>query len=253
MDSVAAKTVMNLSRRDIKIGCCGFPERRAEYYNEFSVVEVQQTFYQPPLLKTAMKWRKEAPLTFEFTIKAWQLITHSPESPTYRRLKMKIPEDKKNRYGYFRPTAEIQEAWSVTEEIAEALQCKVIVFQSPARFTPTKENRDNLRRFFKTIDRKDYWLVWEPRGEWDRTDVLRLCRELNLIPCMDPFEVGFGHGDILYLRLHGIGGYRYRYDDRDLRFLLAGIGGLPRGVGAYCMFNNISMLDDARRFKAMST
>lgn len=239
--------------KDIKVGCCGFPEAREEYCKEFSLVEVQQTFYQPPLLKTAMKWRKEAPASFEFTIKAWQLITHSPESPTYRRLKMEIPGDKRDKYGHFRPTREVQDAWDVTREIAEVLGCKVIVFQCPARFTPSKENEDNLRRFFNAIDRKGLRFVWEPRGEWDRTDVLRLCNELSLIPCLDPFTGSLEYGDILYLRLHGIGGYGYRYGDKDLRVLLKGLEGLPGGGAAYCMFNNISMLDDARRFKAMLT
>lgn len=32
----------------LKIGCCGFPVGRRQYAACFSVVEVQQTFYQPP-------------------------------------------------------------------------------------------------------------------------------------------------------------------------------------------------------------
>lgn len=66
---------MNWLNRDVKVGCCGFPEAREEYCKEFSAAEVQQTFYQPPLLKTALKWRKEAPASFEFTIKACGKIT----------------------------------------------------------------------------------------------------------------------------------------------------------------------------------
>jgi uncharacterized protein YecE (DUF72 family) len=78
----------------IKVGCCGFPVKRETYYHTFQVAEVQQTFYQPPLLATGKRWREEAPPDFEFTMKAWQLITHEPSSPTYRRLRMKIPEEK---------------------------------------------------------------------------------------------------------------------------------------------------------------
>jgi uncharacterized protein YecE (DUF72 family) len=32
----------------VKVGCCGFPLAKAEYYRWFPVVEIQQTFYNPP-------------------------------------------------------------------------------------------------------------------------------------------------------------------------------------------------------------
>ncbi|MFQ5882008.1 MAG: DUF72 domain-containing protein [Candidatus Methylomirabilales bacterium] len=63
-------------------------------FRRFPVVELQQTFYQPPRLKTVQRWREEVPATFEFTMKAWQLITHEPGSPTYRRLKIAILQAK---------------------------------------------------------------------------------------------------------------------------------------------------------------
>ncbi|HIC91498.1 MAG TPA: DUF72 domain-containing protein, partial [Syntrophaceae bacterium] len=72
----------------IKVGCCGFPKAKGIYYQQFKVVEIQQTFYQIPRVSTVQKWREEAPPDFEFTLKAWQLITHPSQSPTYRRLKI---------------------------------------------------------------------------------------------------------------------------------------------------------------------
>src|ERR671929_9964 len=58
----------------------------ADYVREFRVVEVQQTFYEPPRDATLLRWRRQAPLRFEFTLKAWQLVTHEASSPTYLRL-----------------------------------------------------------------------------------------------------------------------------------------------------------------------
>jgi len=29
----------------VKVGCCGFPVGRQDYFSQFRVVEVQQTFY----------------------------------------------------------------------------------------------------------------------------------------------------------------------------------------------------------------
>lgn len=94
----------------IQIGRCGFPAAEDEYYKNFNVVEIQQTFHQPPEQKAALKWREQAPEGFEFTLKAWQLITHEPSSPTYRRSKFSIPESKKKNHGFFKPTAEVLEA-----------------------------------------------------------------------------------------------------------------------------------------------
>lgn len=66
------------------IGTCGFAESHAATFRDFGIVEIQQTFYQPPRDTTAEKWRAEAPQDFVFTLKAWQLITHEAASPTYR-------------------------------------------------------------------------------------------------------------------------------------------------------------------------
>ena len=55
----------------IKLGMCGFTIGAAAYYKQFRVVEVQQTFYDPPTA-TLQRWREEAPPGFEFTMKAWQ-------------------------------------------------------------------------------------------------------------------------------------------------------------------------------------
>ena len=57
------------------IGCCGWPEARARYFEHFPVVELQTTFYQPPSPELAEKWRSQAPPEFIFSLKAWQLIT----------------------------------------------------------------------------------------------------------------------------------------------------------------------------------
>ena len=60
---------------------------------KFSLVEVEQTFYKLPLVKTAERWRAEAPRGFEFSIKAWQALTHLPTSPTWRRSDLKPRPD----------------------------------------------------------------------------------------------------------------------------------------------------------------
>jgi uncharacterized protein YecE (DUF72 family) len=218
---------------------------RERYFARFPIVEVQQTFYQPPRIETLRKWREEAPEGFAFALKAWQLVTHEPSSPTYRRLKASVQPEIANRYGSFRPTEEVAAAWRTTLEAARALEAEAIVFQSPASFTPTREHQANLHAFFRKArgDSGDILLGWEPRGEW-RTELAQgLCEELGLLLVLDPFRTAPPRTKIQYFRLHGIGGYRYRYRDEELDRLAEWCGGRT-----FCLFNNTNMAEDAERF-----
>lgn len=231
----------------VKIGCCGFPVGRKNYYRHFPCVEVQQTFYHPPRLAVLARWRREAPEDFEFTIKAWQLITHTPQSPTYRRLRMEVPEERSDRYGNFRPTEDVFEAWETTRGAAETLGARIIIFQTPQSFRPTPENKTNMRGFFQEIKKDGFILGWEPRG-WDAAEGEGLCSEWGLFRISDPFQDRGRGGDITYWRLHGIGGYRYRYSDDDLSLLRQWVS--QEGT-AYAMFNNLSMFQDGLRFQQL--
>ena len=229
------------------MGCCGFPVSREKYYQTFSVVELQQTFYQLPMLKTAQRWRQEAPSGFEFTMKVSQLITHEATSPTYRRYKTPIPEEKKGDYGSFKPTAEVMSAWQKTREIAQTLRAVILIFQCPPSFTPTFEHKANLRSFFSTINRGNFLLVWEPRGDWKPAEIKELCAELNLVHGVDPFKDKPSHGRLKYFRLHGKTGYSYHFTEEDLGWLKRE---WARG-DVYFMFNNVSMLEDSQRFMVL--
>lgn len=231
-------------KTDIKIGCCGFAVAQQKYFQSFKLIEIQRTFYQLPQLKTAEKWCQSAPKDFEFTMKAWQLITHEPRSPTYRRLRDKIDTAKYDRYGSFKPTAEVSEAWYRTASFAQQLGVTIVVFQCPATFRSTEENIKNFRNFFNSIDRKDLAFAWEPRGFWLEDVVRQLCEELQLIHCVDPFKNNPQFGDFQYFRLHGITGYSYGYTDDDLQILKTRIQKKPTHV----LFNNNRMYEDALRF-----
>jgi uncharacterized protein YecE (DUF72 family) len=241
---------------DIRVGCCGFPMAKAEYYRRFPVVEIQQTFYNMPRIHTAERWRKEAITSrarsgqsdFEFTMKAWQLITHETASPTYRRLRKAIPVDQKELYGSFRPTEPVLKAWTETAAVAHALGARAIVFQCPPRFTPTPEHVENLRRFFQSTDRGTFRMAWEPRGEWPPNLVGRLCKELDLVHVVDPLKQDPLSEGLRYFRLHGVTGYRYLHTDEDLRKLAEQCAG---DAPTYVLFNNQFMGEDALRFQKL--
>lgn len=228
----------------IKVGCCGFAKGKKKYFQQFKLVEIQQTFYHSPSIGTIKKWRTNAPANFEFSLKAWQLITHSPSSPTYRKAGLQIPSDKKSDYGSFKPSEEVFEAWQKTREIAQVLKARVIVFQCPAKFTPDTENVENMRCFFTNIDRGDFIFAWEPRGEWSDDIIAALCQDLDLIHCVDPLETIAVYGKTKYFRLHGGHNYRHQYTDEELARLWELCSG-----ETYVLFNNITMYNDALRFK----
>ncbi len=221
----------------LKVGCCGFPVSMKKYFETFDVVEVQKTFYKPPEVKTAEKWRKSAPEDFEFTIKAWQVITHPPSSPTYRKAGIRF-----ENCG-FSDQLKLFSWHGKNEEIAKALGAKVIVFQTPKSFKDTSENMENMRAFFNSIDR-NFTFCFEPRG-WSEEKVRQICEELGLVHVVDPFVSRQVYGEICYYRLHGFD-YKHKYTDEELEKLLSMID-----RDGYVMFNNVHMFDDALRFKKL--
>jgi len=233
-------------KNNISIGTCGFRNTKGEYAEALSTVEIQHTFYQPPQVKTLEKWRADMPAGFKFTLKAWQLITHESSSPTYKRLKKKLTEKELAESGFFKPTDIVREALETTLACAKALKARTILFQCPAKFTPTTDNIANLKRFINGIKRGKLNLAWEPRGGWDPTLVKDICEELNLWHTVDPFAQSTATPKNCYYRLHGIPRWRYTYEDGELEELASM---LPKKRLAYVFFNNITMREDAIRFR----
>ncbi len=245
--------------KTLKIGCCGFPVSRKKYMKKFNVIELQNTFYNLPSTEWAIKLRKEAPENFEFIVKAWQVITHPSKSPTWRRLKEK-PSGKLENYGWLKPTYENFEALDKVINIADKLNAKIIIFQTPASMPYNTESIEWVKKFFEEITEKynDILFGWEPRGEWNNNPrILKsiLCN-YGIIHVVDLFKrkpTCIPNG-ILYVRLHGLNGeinYKYKYTINDLEKLLTLINELEFNTG-YIMFNNVYMYQDAKLLKQLA-
>jgi uncharacterized protein YecE (DUF72 family) len=233
---------------NFRVGTCGFGRtKKDEFTKRLNCVEIQHTFYNPPQVKTLEKWRAEMPANFEFTLKAWQMITHDAGTPTYRRLKREMTEKESAEAGSFRPTETVESAWQTTLASAKALGARTILFQCPPKFTQSAENIKNLRRFFKHIDRSEMIFAWEPRGKtWEGKTVEKICKDLDLRHVVDPFKARTVTPDEVYYRLHGIGGWRYEYEEGELEELASM---LPEDQVSYVFFNNREMFADAVRFR----
>ncbi|MEZ0345939.1 MAG: DUF72 domain-containing protein [Infirmifilum sp.] len=239
---------------EVVVGTCGFSGKggRKNYFQKFSAVELQDTFYRVVPDETLRKWREEAPAGFEFTLKAFQGITHPKTSPTWRRAGGIKPTES---HGFFKPTPEVFSGWEYTMRAASILRSRVVVFQTPPSFGPTEENLENLKAFFSKINRGDLILGWEPRGKWnEKPDLLaEVLKRYDLIHVVDPFRrLPLVVGKVLYFRLHGIGrgevNYSYRYTEEDLGRLAMMIKQFESSR-IYIFFNNINMFTDALEFK----
>jgi uncharacterized protein YecE (DUF72 family) len=235
----------------VKVGLCGFSMGAAAYYAKFPVVEVQQTFYDPPARATLDRWRAQAPTSFEFTIKAWQVITHRGTSTTYRRLKSPFSEQQRAEAGAFRDNETVRGAWITTLECARRLRATAILFQCPASFKATEENANSMRHFFGSIERPSgLRMLWEPRGPWPDPLVAALCEELDLVHATDPFVRPSLTPELIYWRLHGNGSAYASYSDEELEQLHNWLGASNE---AYVMFNNVPRVQDVKRFTELST
>lgn len=232
----------------IKIGTCGFRLNKLEYAEKLSCVEVQHTFYQPPQIKTLEGWAEQMPPGFEFTLKAWQLITHEGSSPTYRRVRRALTDKESTEAGSFKLNDTVLGAWETTRDSANALGARTVLFQCPARFSQTTENIENLYAFFEHIDRGGMNCCWEPRGPWADETITAICSDLDLWHVVDPFVRRTVTPDRCYFRLHGIGGWRYKYEDAELEELIDLLSDSPL---SYIFFNNNEMIDDAVRFEKL--
>ena len=238
---------------DVRVGLCGFTQSMRSYAANFPVVEVQQTFYEPPNDATLRKWRAATGDELEYTLKVWQLVTHAAASPTYRRVNRK--PDPADEPGLFRDSAAVREGWARSLECASVLSATAMLFQCPASFTPSLANVERMRRFFECIDRPRARLLWEPRGApWieQRELALALCRDLGLVHVVDPFVTPPAKRGSVYWRLHGPGSARASYDDGALMALHRMVLDVQPNDAAYVMFNNFPRVGDAKRFIAMT-
>jgi uncharacterized protein YecE (DUF72 family) len=235
----------------LKLGMCGFTIGAAAYYRQFRVVEVQQTFYDPPAPVTLARWREAAPPGFEFTMKAWQVITHAGTSSTYRRLRSPFPAEARAEAGGFRWNETVVRAWKTTVACAAILRATAILFQCPASFRATDANAAAMRDFFARIERPaSVRLLWEPRGPWPDDVVRSLCAELGLVHAVDPFVRPSLTPALVYWRLHGNRSHYARYTDEELRQVHAWLPADP-AIDAYVLFNNIPRVRDVQRFREL--
>jgi uncharacterized protein YecE (DUF72 family) len=245
----------------VRVGTCGwsypsgrgawngvfYPPRGAEgfraghelaYYAEhFDTVEVNVTFYRPPVAATTARWVKQTPRGFEFSVKLHQKFTHpmavGREAPA---LAQKTPGP---RLLPQPSRSDVDEFKAGIEPIAASGKLGAMLVQLPAGFHADDESTAYLGRVLQTF--RDYPLAVELRhrswsdahvatlqllggfqAAWVQIDEpkFRMSIRQDLVPNTDRFY---------YVRLHGRNAaqwwspdapedrYNYLYSPEELR------------------------------------
>ena len=167
-------------------------EARLRFYAEnFSIVEVDSTYYALPSTQTATAWVQRTPERFTFNIKAFRLLTKHQTEPKF--LPPQVREalgswDKKTIYYDDLPTELTEEVWreftTALDPLLSAGKLGAFLFQFPRWFVKSRSTCDHIRMIRDRLP--NYELAVEFRHEsWfgnehRRESTLDFLRELNV-------------------------------------------------------------------------
>jgi uncharacterized protein YecE (DUF72 family) len=168
------------------------------YYAEhFSTVEINNSFYRLPDLKTFNGWRNASPADFVYAVKASRYMTHMK----------KLVVDRQSIDKFFRRVRHLEE------------KLGPVLFQLPPSFGI---NAERLEKFLAALP-QGFRYTFEFRDHsWYTDEVYALLEKYNAAFCIyelehhvSPMEVT---ADFIYIRLHGPGGkYQGNYTSAALR------------------------------------
>jgi uncharacterized protein YecE (DUF72 family) len=213
--------VLNLTdQQKIRVGTCawGFEDWRGAFYpadlpeshwlefyaRYFPAVEIDSTFYGPPIDLTLRRWVETTPASFRFACKLPREITHACRLRDC--------------------TAELNQFLRAIEPLASKLQ--VILVQLPPSFAP-KDGRQPLRKFLSQLPKAFRFAVEFRHPGWHRPQIINLLQKYRVCwvwadttPLnqrnLAPFEFLPLTTDFLYLRLLGDYATKYATDGKHL-------------------------------------
>ena len=160
--------------------------------NYIDIIEINSTFYRPPVLKISLSWVKkvEDKPDFLFAVKLHQNFTHSGRKFSQR---------------------DVDEFKFGIEPLKAHNRLAAILVQFPWSFANSSRNRDALIRMFQLFS--GYPLALEVRhGSWNQHDFFHMLREYQVSFCnidqplintsIPPTSI-CTNPDFSYVRLHG--------------------------------------------------
>jgi uncharacterized protein YecE (DUF72 family) len=157
-------------------------EMLAFYARHFDTVEINNTFYHLPKLRTFSAWRETAPKDFLFAVKASRFITHMKKLKAPKTSSKKLLTRVQRLEGTLGP----------------------ILFQLPPSW---HRDEDRLARFLESLpERHRYAFEFRDPG-WLKQEIYNLLKDHNVALCIHDFrgdktpkEIT---ADFTYIRMHG--------------------------------------------------
>ena len=210
---------------DIRIGTCGYsypgpppkgwhgvfyPAEKRRGFDElsfysdfFNTVEINSSFYRPPLPEMARAWSARTPEDFEFSVKVWQKFTHAT----------RLGDLSMQNERWEAPTAADADMFkNAIAPLVDAGKLGSLLFQYPAGFYFTPANAERLAWTLKAFQGLPAVVELRHRSWSDKRDqTQRLLAEAGAVWAVidepkfessvrQPFEP---NGGVFYLRLHG--------------------------------------------------
>jgi uncharacterized protein YecE (DUF72 family) len=240
------------------------------YARNFSVTEVDSSYYALPSERNAHLWVERTPDDFVFDLKAYGLLTHHPVRSDSLPKHLQAAAGKARVYQRDLPRAVVDEVWdmfrSAIAPLHRAGKLGYVLLQFPEWFLPNGQNRDyiagaaaRLPEYRCAIEfRQRSWMV--PRPSADRTLAFLAEHRLPYV-CVDmpqgfrssiPPIVEATAPDLAVVRFHGRDPgawskkatsaserFRYRYDGPELAEWVPRLQALrEKAAVVHALFNN---------------
>jgi uncharacterized protein YecE (DUF72 family) len=168
------------------------------YANYFDTVEINNSFYQLPTIKTFRHWHDQVPDSFVFAVKASRFITHMK--------KLKAPKTSSSKlFSHMR---------SLKNTLGPAL------FQLPPRWHC---DRERLAAFLEVLPNEQQFVFEFRDGSWLNDEIYDLLKKHNAAFCIHDFRgeqtPKIITANFAYVRMHGPGATAYSgsYSPRVLK------------------------------------
>jgi uncharacterized protein YecE (DUF72 family) len=152
-----------------------------KYKEQLDLVEIRPVDLSLPGIAGLRKWRKAVPPAFVFSVVLPRVV------------------------GELVAGKALDEALVASIDVATSLEARCIVLPTSTEIRPTAQNRKRIAALFARIPKEGTLRFWEPRGMWEREDVIETARAADVLPVFDAAREELPSGSIVYTRLRSLG------------------------------------------------
>lgn len=172
----------------------------SEYAQKFDMVELGFEPGATPKPATLRGWRRDVGPSFSISLRLPRIVSS---------LAM---------------TKEMDRALEESIAAATALEARAVALVTTSDVRPTQPTIDKLRDLVSRLPKPSVLLCWEPRGIWERREVIATARDLGLLPVFDAQNDPLPPGNVAYTRLRSLGSSQ-KVSQRAVERLAQGLQG----------------------------